>query len=134
MLEGTPFLPGSIPGDVEGSVAQVTSGRARPRLRVIEGGKDANILARDSRRPPVERAARPTLTGVAAACAAGVTAAILWFAFLAFVGFELRARLGDGGAVLAVLAIQLSATSAAIASMRGRWSIRAPDSKEGILH
>ena len=133
MLEGTPFLPGTIPGDAEGSVAQVTMQRPRPRLRVIEGGKDTTVVALDSRRPVV-RPARATLPGVAAASAAGIIAAIFWCAVLAFVGFELRSGLGDGGAFLVVLAIQLAATSAAIAWLRGRSPIRTAHPREGIPH
>ena len=130
-------MPGSIPGDAEGSVAQVTMSRPRPRLRVIEGGKDATVVALDSRRPMV-RPARPALPGVASACAAGLIAAISWCAILAFVGFELRPRLGDVGAFLMVLAIQLAATSAAIAMMRARSQMRIAHSsvrsREGISH
>ena len=133
MLEGTPFVPGSIPGEAEGIVAQAARDPARPRLRLIEGQGRPKVVSIDSRRPAL-RAPRPTLFGVAAASAAGVVAAIFWCALLAFVGFSLRRRLGDGGAFAAVLAIQLAATAAAVAWLRTRASIRAVLSREGTPH
>src|SRR5262245_43644693 len=132
MHEGTPFIPGSIPGEAEGVVAQVAR-RDRTRFRVIPGGGAAKIVPITSRRPAPRRT-RPTLAGVAAASAAGVIAGIFWCALLAFVGFKLRSRVGDAGAVLSVLAIQLAATAAAIALLRSRAALRAALSREGPLH
>ena len=50
------------------------------------------------------------------------------------VGWQLRPVLGDGGAFMAILAIQLTATAAAIACLKGRAAIRASLSREGTLH
>jgi hypothetical protein len=134
MYEGTPFVPGSIPGDPEGFVAQVTCSRPRPQLRVIpgEGRGRAAVIALDSRRS-VQRPARPTPIGVAAASAIGVVIGLSWCALLALLGFQLRKQLGDGGAFVAVLALQLAVTAAAVACLRSRAAIRSSLSREGNL-
>ena len=134
MFEGTPFVPGSTPGDPEGLVAQVASSRPRPLLRVIEGeGRGrAAVIPLDSRRIP-PRLSRPTAIGVAAASAVGVVIGLSWCALLAMVGWQLRPALGDGGAFMAILAIQLAATAAVIACLKGRAAIRASLSREGTL-
>lgn len=126
MHEGTPFVPGSIPGDAEGLVAQVTSSQRRPQLRVIpgEGRGRAAVVRLDSRRTPPRRS-RPTPIGVAAASAIGVVIGLSWCALLAFVGWQLRTPFGDGGAFAAVLAIQLGATAAAIACLKSRANLLA---------
>ena len=135
MLEGTPFLPGSIPGDAEGSVAQVTIESTRARAT----SRDRRRQGRDRRgaglAPPAGgAAARPTLPGVAAACAAGVIAAIFWCALLAFVGFELRAGLGDAGAFLVVLGDPaLPRRLPRSRCMRARSPIRTAHSRKGFL-
>jgi hypothetical protein len=135
MREGTPFVPGSIPGDPEGLVAQVDCSRPRPRLRLIagEGRNRAAVIALDARRS-VPRPARPTPIGVAAASAIGVVIGLSWCALLGMVGWQLRPLLGDGGTFISVLAVQVAATAAVIAWLKSRAAIRASLSREGTLH
>src|SRR5262245_35296897 len=110
MHEGTPFVPGSTPGEPEGVAAFA---EPRPRLRVIQGFGRGHVVPIESRRVPARRP-RPTLLGVALASGAGVVAAAFWCGILAFVGFQLRGPLGDGGAFVAILAIQLAVTAAVL--------------------
>ena len=135
MHEGTPFAPGSIPGDPEGLVAQVTCIRPRPPLRLIagEGRGRAAVIPLDSRRATA-RPARPTPIGVAAASAIGVVIGISWCALLGLLGWQIRPLLGDGGAFISVLSVQVAATAAVIAALKSRAAIRASLSREGTLH
>ena len=127
MHEGTPFLPGSTPGHPEGVAAHAV----RPRLQLIQGRGRGKVVPLEARRAH-QRGTRPTLLGVAVASAAGVLAAVFWCALLAFIGFQLRPRLGDGGAFALVLGIQLAATAAAFAMARGRTALRSVLWREGI--